>query len=181
MSAHGIGAVALIEPGVEVWSTKRGHAGGDSIDDDKPGEPIGGVVVRVTEQWNRETGEQERAFLCIDPTRTRPRLRFRTLLESEIDRETCQAADLATIRRLWRRCGEDIAFVRRPRDGGWQMTPRKGPAVAEEARLGLALYELLGLMFAGDAILHAALTPSTNDQEPIERPQAPVNVSALVD
>lgn len=175
MSAHGIGAVALIQPGVEVWSTKRGHAGAaDAIDDEKPGEPLGGVVIKVTEKVNPDTGELERSFLCIDHTRTRPFLRFSTLLESEVDRGTVQAVDLPVLRRLWRRCGEDIAFARRYQE-------RRGPAVAEEARLGLALYELLGLVFGPDGILNAALTPPRNDEPPTFRPDAPVNVSALVD
>lgn len=169
MSAHGIGAVALIQPGVIVWSTKRGYAGVDSVEDDKPGEPIGGVVIKVTEQVNRETGEVERSFLVLDHTRTRPRLRFRTMLESEIDRDTVEAADLAVLRRLWRRCGEDIGA-------------RRHVATADEARVGIALYELLGLVFGDGGPLHGLLAPLRHDlKNDVPRPQAPANVSALVD
>lgn len=182
MSAHGIGAVALIQPGVECWSTTRGHAGGDSIEDDKPGQPLGGLVLRVTEQWNRETGERERAFFCVDHTRTRPYLRSCTLIESEIDRDTVRAAELGDIRRVWRRAGEQLSFVRRHRDGGWQLAPRSGAALAEEARLGLIIYDALSLVFGPDGILHAALTSLVTPAQPqADRPTAPVNTSALVD
>lgn len=175
MSANGIGAVALIQPGVEVWSTKRGHSAADSIDDDKPGNPLGGLVVKVTEQIDHDTGEIERSFLCVDHTRTRPYLRFATLLESEIDRDTVQAVDVSVIRRVWRRAGEDIAFSRRYHE-------RTGPAVAEEARLGLVLYELLGLVFGPDGILRSALElPSRPSTPAADRPTATPNVSALVD
>lgn len=175
MSANGIGAVALIQPGVEAWSTKRGYAGADSIDDEKPGQPVGGLVLRVTEQLNKETGELERAFLCADHTRTRPYLHTCLLVESEIDRDTVQAADLADIRRVWRRAAEYLAFSRRYHD-------RTGPAVAEEARLTLVIYDAISLVFGADGILHAALNPPTpGDVITIDRPTAPPNVSALVD
>jgi hypothetical protein len=169
VTANGIGDVALIEPGLEAWSTRRGHAGADSIEDGKPGEPVGGIVYWITECLNTDTGEIERAFLCVDHTRTRPRLRSYLLRESEIDRGSVALPEShdAVYRRIWRRAGEDIAFVKRYHD-------RTGPAVAEEARLGLILYAFLGLVFGPDGVLHAALTPPAPSQQPCApRPSGP--------
>src|SRR5689334_10451031 len=90
-----IGAVAVIEPGVEVWSTARARAVNGGVD------ARGGVIVHVTEDLDHETGEVTRAFVVVD----RYTLQWDLLTEDEIDRDTIDALDHRQLTKLWRKLG----------------------------------------------------------------------------
>lgn len=107
-SALAITDVRFVQPGAIVWSTKRGYAGVG--EDGSQLEPIGGLVVEVLDVIDRETGEAERAVRTIDPYRTRPRLTWHVLVESEINRETLDAAGPGMIGGLYRRLCEEVAM-----------------------------------------------------------------------
>lgn len=51
-----VGLLSLVEIGVSVWSSTRRN----TYD-----EPLGGVVVDISDEPNRETGEFERFFTCL--------------------------------------------------------------------------------------------------------------------
>lgn len=60
--AHNIGVVALIEPGVTVYSRTRSRGGTDPLTGELV-DPIGGVVVQVVNKLDDDTGEVlHRAF-----------------------------------------------------------------------------------------------------------------------
>jgi hypothetical protein len=141
--SRAIGSVALVEPGVEAWSKTR-------IARDEGA--VGGIVIYVTEQADRDTGELERAFVCLDHTRTRPWLRWTTLPEHDVDPDTVMSVDITTLVHLWRRLGEELAFKDRHK-------PRRGPATPDEARVADAIHVLIGLVFGADGPLYGVLTP----------------------
>ena len=107
-SALAITDVRHVQPGVLCWSAKRGYAGVG--EDGGQLEPVGGVVVAVLDVVDRETGEAERAVRTIDPYRTRPRLTWHVLVESEVNRETLDVAGPGMLGTLYRRLCEEVAM-----------------------------------------------------------------------
>lgn len=107
-SALAVTDARWVQPGAIVWSTTRGYAGVG--DDGSQLEPVGGVVVEVLDVVDKDTGEAERAFRVIDPFRVRPRLTWHVLVESEVNRETLDAAGPGTIGALYRRLCEEVAM-----------------------------------------------------------------------
>lgn len=100
MSKYGsrlIGDFALLSVGCRVWSKTRV----DSND-----EAAGGVIVAITEQFDRETGGIERAFLVVDPYK--PRITTHTLVDSDVARDGMEAPDPSQLRKLIRRMGEEV-------------------------------------------------------------------------
>lgn len=107
-SALAITDVRWAQPGTVLWSTTRGYAGVG--EDGSQLEPIGGMVVEVLDVVDQENGDVERAFRVIDHFRTRPRLTWHVLLESEVNRETLDTAGPGTIGALYRRLCEEVAM-----------------------------------------------------------------------
>lgn len=136
-TAHSIGVVALIEPGVIAWSKTLGYEGVG--EDDRQLEPVGGVVVEVIDTPDPETGELERSFRVLDPYRTRPRLTWHVLRESDVDRETVTVAPPSTIASLVRRLCEEVAIDSRKR-------PRRGLFMPEHVNLVVTAWRLAGLL-----------------------------------
>ena len=123
--AHAV--IALIEPGVVVYSRERGYEG--VFDDGTQVEPVGGVVLDVWEEPN-EDGERERFYRVLDPWRLpadRPgRFAYHVLLESEIDRDRLSMAEPSVLSGLYFRLAEHLGT--------------KGPG---KRRRGLVMPELL--------------------------------------
>lgn len=165
MASRAIGTVAVVEPGVEVWSKTRVARDLD---------PVGGIVLYVTEHLDRQTGEVDRAFVCLDHTRTQPWLRWSTIPETDVDPHSVASVDTSTLVRLWRRLGHEIAYSL----GGKQ---RRGPATVEEARAAEALLVLVRVVFGPDGVYHGMLTPPRAGAPADERPTPPPNVAALID
>ena len=138
------GIVRYVDVGCRVYSTtRRRSAAGEP-------EPLGGLVVAVTEKMNQDTGEVDRAFLVFDDQRTRGRLQWATLLESEVDRNLIEAVDTRTLTRAWRRLAQEIAYSR-------DHQRRNGPATPEEVRCAEAIRDLQAVVFGPDGVLHGAL------------------------
>lgn len=100
-----------VDVGVVVWSRSRGHEG--VFDDGTQVEPIGGLVVDVTEMVDDETGEMTRAYVVVDTWRGR--LRLRRLPEGDVDRSTMEAAAPGQIARAVRQLCEEVALDGRRR------------------------------------------------------------------
>lgn len=169
MSAHNIGTVAAIQPGMEVYSSERRRA--------VPGDEVakGGVVVRVTESFDPETGEVNRSFLCIDPYSTRPYLQWSMLSEVEVDRESVGVVNTNRLATLWRRMAEDIVFSAPHKR-------RRGMALPLEVRLTEAMRELQVAVFGPEGELHKALdAPQAPRRMAEPRVSAPPNVAAMVE
>lgn len=135
-NAHAIGAVALIEPGVLAWSKTRGYEGVG--DDGSQLEPVGGVVVDSWDMADPETGEVERRLRVLDPYRSRPRLTWHVLDESDVDRETLDVAGPAMIGKLYRRLCEEVAYNQRK--------PRSGAVMPEHVELAPIIHRLGSLL-----------------------------------
>jgi len=163
--SRAIGSVALVAPGVEVWSKTR-------IARDEGA--VGGIVIYVTEQADPDTGELDRAFVVLDHTRTRPWLRWSTLPERDIDPHTAQSVDITTLVHLWRRLGEELAFTDRHK-------PRRGPATKEEARVADAIRVLVRLVFDADGPLYGVLAPPAPGAPAEPRPAGRVDAGVFCD
>lgn len=107
------------EPGVWVWSRSRGHEG--VHDDGTQVDPIGGLVVDVIDDRDAETGEVERTFVVADTWRGRVRLR--RIPESDVDRDTMEAAAPGQIARVVRQLCEAVALTDRRRRRTGTFTP----------------------------------------------------------
>lgn len=138
------GLVRYVDVGCRVFSTTRKRSA--AIEP----EPLGGLVVAVTEKLNQETGEIDRAFLVFDDQRTRGRLHWHTLLESDVDQELIEAVDTATLTRAWRRLAEEISYSRAHQK-------RSGPPTVEEVRCAEAIRDLQAVVFGPEGQLHGAL------------------------
>lgn len=169
MSAHNIGTVAVIQPGMEVWSAERRRA--------VPGDEVakGGIVITVAESLDQETGEVNRTFVCVDPYSTRPDLQWSVLKEAEVDREAVKVADINRLATLWRRIAEDIVYEAPHKR-------RRGMPLPLEVKLTEAMRELQVAVFGPEGELHKAMErPQAPRRMAEPRPSAPPNVSALVD
>lgn len=164
-----IAKMASITVGCEVWSTERRRA--------VPGDEVakGGIVVRVTESFDQETGEVDRAFLCIDPYSTRPFLQWSLLKEAEVDRETVGPSEVNRLATLWRRLAEDVVFSSPHKR-------RKGMPLPQEVKLTEAMHELQVAVFGPEGELYKALEPPQPPRQMAEpRRSAPPNIGALCD
>jgi hypothetical protein len=105
--------VALIEPGMIVWSAKRGRAGVDELDGEQV-EPLGGVVVDVLDQLVDDDGVlvRERSFTCIDPNMPIGRA-VSTLAESEVNAASIESNSSTTVKLIRRLAGEVAARKRK--------------------------------------------------------------------
>lgn len=156
------GLIEFVTEGAVVWSTERGYAGKDELTGQQL-EPHGGVVVAVTEQFDHDTGEVQRAFLTVDHTRLRPVLRWHTLNEREVNQRAIEWPDTATVVRLWRALAEEIACSGPNRR-------RRGPAVPAEVRAAKAIQTLQAVVFGEDGQLHAELEPAATSTPAAPRP-----------
>lgn len=125
--AHHIGTVAWVEAGHEVWSTERRIVN----------DPIGGVVITVTETHDPETGERVRSFQCVDGSG--PELRWSTIREDELGPESVAAPEHADLLALVRRLAGEVAWY----DGRRR---RHGMPDEYEARCARAVVVLLGVL-----------------------------------
>lgn len=99
--ARRIGVLALVERGVSVWSSTRVDA---------YGEPLGGVVVHIDDVPNRETGEFERFFTCLDPVGGVP-VTVRRLAEAEVLPTGVEATAHSRITKLIKRLAAEVAAM----------------------------------------------------------------------
>lgn len=129
-----------VDVGVVVWSRSRGHEG--VFDDGTQIDPVGGLVVDVTEMVDVETGEMTRAYVVVDTWRGRVRLR--RLSEADVDRSTMEAAAPGQIARAVRQLCEEVAL-----DGRRRL--RSGVFVAEHATLVAYAQRLVGLLWSSAA------------------------------
>lgn len=126
-TAHGIGTVAFADVGIEVWSTER-----FVVQD-----PIGGVIVHVTEAPDPETGERIRSFECVDTSGGR--VRWSLIRESELGPDSLRVPDMAELHKLIRRLAGEIAW----HDGRHL---RRGNPDAYEAKCSKAIAALLAVV-----------------------------------
>jgi hypothetical protein len=97
-SAHDIGAVALIEVGAKCYSRTR---------QDVDGYPLGGLVVEVLDDVDRETGEVVRAYRTLSHAGARPPIEHR-LSVSEVDPTTVQPVSMFEALKMLRRLCQEI-------------------------------------------------------------------------
>lgn len=159
------GLLQFVDVGCIVWSAKRGYAGVDEITDEQL-EPVGGVVVAVTEKLDHDTGEIDRSFLVVDHTRTHPYLRWNTLTELEVNKAAIEWPDVQIHVRLWRRLAEDIVCSAPHKH-------RKGVATVGEVRAARAILNLQELVFGADGDLHSMLDAPSPGAPAAPRPTAP--------
>lgn len=100
--ARRTGLMALVERGVSVWSAER---------TDARGEPLGGVVVEIEDQLDRETGVVERWFTALDPYGAGP-VKARRIAEAEVRPEGVTATDGARITGLIVRLAAEVAALK---------------------------------------------------------------------
>ena len=160
-----------VEPGMAVWSASRERATATGT------EGVGGIVVDVSERLDAETGEVERAFVTVDPYARRTEWPVvRTVAESDV--EVVEAVDLSLVVSTWRRLAGQVGYVAGA--SGTVYRERKGPAVAEEARLCHWARNLMVSVFGPDGVLSAVMDPPRSaPSAPLD--SMPVNVSGLVD
>lgn len=105
--AHRIGAIALVEPGMEVYSRDRR---------DEDDWPIGGVVVEVVHGMDPETGESLRSFVCLSSRPEHGRsFRIRRISEMELGEADIQLANSSTLKGMAARVHESAAKALRKR------------------------------------------------------------------
>lgn len=121
-----------VEPGVFVWSLSRGHEG--VHEDGTQVDPIGGLVVDVIDATDLETGEVGRTFVVADTWRGRVRLR--QLSETDVDRETMEAAAPGQLARVMRQLCEEVALSGKGRLRTGTVTPEHMTMLTYAHRLG---------------------------------------------
>lgn len=106
--AHRIGAIALVEPGYEVYSRSRRHAADDM--------QVGGVVLEVEHGMDPETGESTRTFIVISsrPDHGRP-FTVRKVKEEDIGEADVQLPNTSTLKGIGARLNEAAAQAKRKR------------------------------------------------------------------
>lgn len=165
------GLIEFVDIGCVVWSAKRGYKGVDEFTDDQV-EPIGGVVIAVTEKLDTDSGEIDRSFLVVDHTRTRPFLRWNTLTELEVNKAAIEWPDSQVHVRLWRRLAEDIVCSAPHKH-------RKGVATTGEVRAARAILNLQELVFGQHGDLHSMLDTPSQGAPSAPRPTAPPAPAAM--
>lgn len=169
MTAAGVrrkpGLLQFVDVGCIVWSSERGYRGRDEFTDEQV-EPLGGVVVAVTEKYDAEAGAIDRAFLVVDHTRTRPYLRWHTFAESEVNREAIEWPDHTVHTRLWRALAEDIAYSSPGKR-------RRGPGTPGEVRCAHGIITLQELIFGADGVQYAELDAPAPGKACAPRPSFP--------
>lgn len=125
-----------ISIGCWAWSSTRGR---DGVEDDgvTQVDPLGGLVLDVSETVDRETGEVARAFVVAD--NYRGRLRLRRLVETEVDRTRMEAAGPGEIARVFRLLCLEIATSDRRR-------LRTGVVPPEHKTMATYVHRLAGLL-----------------------------------
>ncbi|HET7486858.1 MAG TPA: hypothetical protein VFJ85_02950 [Acidimicrobiales bacterium] len=103
-------AMRYVDVGCYVWSRTRGH---DGVEDDgvTQVDPIGGLVVDVSEMIDHDTAEVVRAYVVADTHRGR--IRLRRMPETDVNRETVEAAAPGQIAKVWRLLCAEIAYTER--------------------------------------------------------------------
>jgi len=119
LGAHTIGVQALDLVGCTIWSAQRRHEGSE--------DPVGGLLVEVIERVT-EDGERQRAYRCLNPYSTRPRLLWSVLTEAAVDLETVEPPNTSRTVALFRRLCEEAAFSAPHK-------ARRGPLMPEHAEL----------------------------------------------
>jgi hypothetical protein len=109
-----------IEAGCFVRSLSRGYEG---VHDDGTTQvaPVNGLVVDVIDVPDAETGEVERTFVVVEPWAGRVRLR--RIPESDVDRDSMEAAGPGQIARVVRQLCEAVALTDRRRLRTGTFTP----------------------------------------------------------
>jgi hypothetical protein len=102
------GLLALVEPGVSIYSTTRQTG--------TLGLQLGGVVVAVEDSEDRETGERERRFHVLDP-HTKP-IAHHVIAEWDVNRQAIEATPPSTLARLFRRLAWEMWDAGKPRSDG---------------------------------------------------------------
>jgi hypothetical protein len=118
------GSVVFAEPGVMVWSRKRGR-GGMGVDW-RPEEPLGGVLLALDEGFDPETGEVRRQYRTLSPYGNR--LDYAVLDETEVGESSFEPVNDGRCRKLLRRLCEEIAYSDRGKR-------RTGPYLPEHSRM----------------------------------------------
>lgn len=123
------------EIGCWCWSRTRGHEG--VHEDGSQVDPVGGLVLDVSEMFDDATGEIVRAFVVADTWRGR--LRLRRMPESEVDRDLLEAAGSGEIGRVVRQLCEQVALTDRRR-------LRTGTFMPEHVTMLTYAHRLAGLL-----------------------------------
>ena len=98
--ARRIGVLALVDLGVQCWSSTRR----DAYD-----EARGGVVVEINDVPNPDTGEFERFFTCLDPYGSdRFPIKIVRLAEAEVDPSGVQATANSDLTKLVKRLAGEV-------------------------------------------------------------------------
>lgn len=115
-TAYTIGDFRLAEPGAEVWS-KTDDLDVTNVRMTADGEPRGGIILEVTIDIDRETGEALRAFRCFDYTLGDDSLwKAETVLqEAWVDPHSFTSPDWNRIKLTYRRLCEQVGLKRRGR------------------------------------------------------------------
>ena len=96
--ARRVGVLSLVELGVSVWSSTRV----DAFD-----QPLGGVVVHIEDDVDRETGEVSRWFTCLS-LGYGPKVEVRRIAEAEVLQTGVQATDGSTITNLVKKLAGEV-------------------------------------------------------------------------
>jgi hypothetical protein len=96
--ARRVGVLSLIEPGVSVWSSTRV----DAFE-----QPLGGVVVHIEDDVDRETGEVSRWFTCLS-LGYGPTVAVRRIAEAEVLQTGVQATDNSTLTKLVKKLAGEV-------------------------------------------------------------------------
>jgi hypothetical protein len=131
--ARTLGSLALVCPGVQVWTDPdRKRYGHD--------ESLGGIVLEVTSRRleDSETGEitEARAFRCYDPIAAFPDRAFRTVGEDLIPQDGVQAVDESSLRTAARRFFGYLAT-------------RRGPFTSDQERMASDAHRLIVVALGG--------------------------------
>lgn len=156
--ARRIGLLAMVTPGsTMLWSSTRRHH------DDQA---IGGVVVSVDDSYDPETGESQRRYVTVDPTRG-PEIITHVLAEDEIGQHGVEPVDFSTLTKLIRRLQARGAYPSTQGPGGRRRSNETGTAtmLTTVGARYIGWQDLLaGVLFGA-----TRLAPAGADQVPQDR------------
>lgn len=164
-----LGTVEHITAGVEAYARDYDHR----IDGHR-----GGIVVNVTETPSDD--EPVRAFTCIPPHRTRPYIPFDLIAEPDVDLTLLRVPDTGTVKTLWKRLAEEIAFIDMKCN-----RQRRGKPTRYEVKCAFAFAVLTDLLvptpIARDTTLHVVDTTALanlgrSSAEVVARSRGPVTL-----